>query len=761
MKKLLLTIMITCIFIPFTIKAESTIIYSEQIDSVDGERFENYLVYYSDKGLDVSGANVWGYEVAVDQNDVVVETATNVKMPDGGFILSAHGTKKIGLMEVQIGDIVDVDLVAKTVEIVRDPIQSSYLRSLSNKDKAVAGYNYAIDNYLIFDQVAVEYELEQIDLAFSEMDSLYQSAEIDESMETQIVTLAYEIQGRTAKVTYMTTKTRTIEVRAIWHRPNATDIKEDTLQGIENLLDKFKELGFNAIYLESFWNGFSSGRSEILDTHPNLASFTYGEEYGNDYLKAFITEANKRDIDVHAWVHTFNAGNSTYLSSAVKSEWLVENYQGVTLHPNVYGGSYYLDPSNQEVLDFVLEMLEEMMQNYDFAGIQLDYIRYYDNNFSNLSEIRDSGYNTNANELFLDAYDLTGDVRTLIVDPSYRAMWFEWRQNNITNAVKYFVSNLREINPEIIISADVVGDISSARNTYMQDWLTWVKKGYIDLLCPMIYTSSNTRLDSVSETVFNQLENNTFLSSGIAAVYQGDTVEKQLEQVVITAKRGGTAIFASQNVIGSSEAEKSLKDGVYRNEAISPFEDMADIVNLVMNSLENLISENISDSTIRKMFLDHFDDIKNMGVRNPGEYQEVYDKVKFVRTITPYIADPIISEIVNEDLGSLEHVLDVRITRELIVLGYYNPEVDTLRPDATSFEYEDEDNDTPDDGDNGETTTTDTQNQDTDSSTEETLENPDEDNDNLNLVQIIVPMIFLVTTILLVVINITMKRRKI
>lgn len=761
MKKILLILMLTCLLIPFSVKAESTTIFSEQIDSIDGERFENYLVYYSDKGLDFSGANVWGYEVAVDQNDVVVESATNVKMPDGGFILSAHGTKKTGLMEVQIGDIVEVDLIAKTVEIIRDPIQSSYLRSLSNKDKANANYNFAVDNYLVFDKEAVEYELQQIDSAFQEMDTLYQASEIDAGMETQIVTLAYEIQGRTAKVTYMTTKTRTIEVRAIWHRPNATDIKEDTLQGIKSLLDKFQELGFNAIYLESFWNGFTSGRSEILDTHPNLASFTYGEEYGNDYLKAFITEANKRNIDVHAWVHTFNAGNSTYLSSAVKSEWLVENYQGLTLHPNAYGGSYYLDPSNQEVLDFVLAMLEEMMQDYEFAGIQLDYIRYYDNNFSNLSEIRDSGYNALANELFLDAYDLTGDVRTLIVDPTNRSMWFEWRQNNITNAVKYFVNNLREINPEIIISADVVGDISSARNTYMQDWLTWVRNGYIDLLCPMIYTSSNTRLDSVSETVFNQLENNTFLSSGIAAIYQGDTVEKQLEQVVITAKRGGTAIFASQNVIGSSEAEKSLKNGVYRNEAISPFEDMGNIVNIVMNFLEDLVSENLSDSTVRKMFMDHFADMKNMSVKNPGEYSELYDKVKFVRTITPYIADTVLSETVNEELSALEHVLDVRITRELITLGYFNPEIDGERPDPTIFEYEDESDNDGDNGDKGDMTTTEPEDNDTDSSSSENTEAGNDDGDNLNLVQIIVPMVFLLVTILLVVVNKTMIRRKI
>ncbi|MDY0140250.1 MAG: hypothetical protein RBR50_11155, partial [Candidatus Izemoplasmatales bacterium] len=197
MKKVYILIALTFLLMPFTVKAYSNVVYSETIDSIDGIRFENNLVYYSDKGEDFSGANVWGYEVAVDQNNVVVESSTNVKMVRGGFILSAHGTKKTGLMEVQVGDIVNVDLEVMTVEIYRDPIESSYLRSLSNKDKAYVSFNYAKNNYVIFDQVEVELELEKIDLAFDKMSAIYNSDSITAEDETQLVTLAYEIQGRT------------------------------------------------------------------------------------------------------------------------------------------------------------------------------------------------------------------------------------------------------------------------------------------------------------------------------------------------------------------------------------------------------------------------------------------------------------------------------------------------------------------------------------------------------------------------------------
>ncbi len=761
MKKLLMALLLLIITIPFTVKGDSTVIYSETIDSINGVRYENHLVYFSDSNQDVSGTNVWGYEVAVDKNNVVVEANSNVKMVRNGYILSAHGTKKIDLQKVQVGDIVEVDLDALTVVIYRDPIQSSYLLSLSNKEKANASYNKALQNLYEVNDDRINLLLSQINSRFDEMTDIYQSEEIDAAMETRLVTLAFEIQGRTEEVIYMTSKTRTIDIRAVWHRPNATAIKENNLEGLRNLMDRFSELGFNTIYVESFWNGYVSGRSEVLDTHPNIASFYYGEEYGNDYLKAFITEANLRGIDVHAWVHTFNAGNASNLSSAIKNEWLVENYQGVTLHPNAYGGSYYLDPSNQEVLDFVLEMLKEMMEDYAFAGMQLDYIRYYDNNYSTLP-IRDSGYNDLAETKFKTEYDLSGDVRTLILDTQNRSYWFEWRQNNINNAVKYFSDNLREIVPEIIISADVVGDLSQARNIYMQDWLTWVRAGHIDLLCPMIYTGSNDRLESLSLDIFEKLGNFSFLSSGIAPIYYGYSIYNQHEQIVIASRTGGSAIFASHNIIGDAQVEKSLRDGTFRNEAISPFAKMSLIVDMTLMRVENLLEENLDNQVIKDMFFSHIEKIREVEYLNPGQYQIGLDKIVFMRQLTPYITDEVLSQIVTEELTNLEHVLDVRITRELIALGLYTPSEEN-RPNPLDFEYETEEpgEEEPGEEEPGEEEPGEEEPGDNNPIDEEPVdEDLEEEQDKLSLLTYIIPATTLLLTLVFIVMNLVLKRRK-
>ncbi len=761
MKKLLILMIITVVFMAYSVKgSDIDMIYSETIDSINGVRYENHLVYYPDNGSDDSGANVWGYEVAVDKNNVVVESNSNVTMVRDGYILSAHGTKKVELLNVQVGDIVTVNLEALTVVISRDPIQSSYLQSLSNKEGSLIQYNLALSTYVTFDQERVSSLLTLINSDFTDLEEIYQSEEITASMETELVTLAYQIQRKTEEVFYRTTETKTIEIRAVWHRPNATSIKENNIEGIRSLLDSFESLGFNAIYVETFWNGYVSGRSDVLETHPNIASFYYGEVYGNDYLEAFITEANLRDIDVHAWVHTFNAGNATNLSSAIQEEWLLENYQGETLHPNTYGGSYYLDPSNPEVLSFVSSMLEDMIQTYNFAGMQLDYIRYYDNNY-NLDLIRDSGYNDLANAKFKSEYGLTGDVRTLILDSQYLTMWNEWRQTNVTDAVEYFVGNLRAINPNIIISADVVGDISTARNTYMQDWLTWVRAGYIDLLCPMIYTGSTDRLNTVSKDIFQKIGNYSFLSSGIAPMYYGYSIMNQQEQLVIASQTGGSAIFASQNVIGNSQVEQSLKDGVFRNFTISPFASVDLIVTTVMDSIEDLLETNLIDQTIEDMFVDQINDIRLLSYNNPGDYQTGLNTITFMRQLSPYISDEVLSDVFSKELLALEHVLDVRITREMIFLGLYTP-LDEERPNPLDFEY-DSDVDLVDDPDDPVDPVDPVDPDDPDDNLPVDNETPDsediDNNEGLPILTYIIPVIVLFVTLSLTIVHISLKRR--
>ncbi|MBQ8293598.1 MAG: family 10 glycosylhydrolase [Bacilli bacterium] len=50
--------------------------------------------------------NIYGYEAAVDQYGRIVEINTNVSLPNGGMVLSAHGTRVNEIKDLEIGDFV-------------------------------------------------------------------------------------------------------------------------------------------------------------------------------------------------------------------------------------------------------------------------------------------------------------------------------------------------------------------------------------------------------------------------------------------------------------------------------------------------------------------------------------------------------------------------------------------------------------------------------------------------------------------------------
>lgn len=178
----------------------------------------------------------------------------------------------------------------------------------------------------------------------------------------------------------------------------------------------------------------------------------------------------------------------------------------------------------------------------------------------------------------------------------------------------------------------------------------------------------------------------------------------QHKQMLITQNTGGNAIFASQNVIGDTAVERQLKNGIYRNDTVSPFADMEKIVTQVITSLKNVLTHTTMTDSVQHMFTQKINEIENLPAGNPGEYQTLLEKTRFLSALSVYIEDDIIQETFKEKCDLLAHVIDVRITRELIALGYYDP-AEEDRPDPTTFTYEDDDPGNGDDPGTTETTT--------------------------------------------------------
>ena len=651
------------------------------ITGINVERGAGALIYY-DKTSYKNGkspANGWGYEVSVNKDGYIVEVSANVSGLIDGFILSGHGDNKTALMKLAVGDKVIVDLSTKKATITRTFKESMFAKAKINYDKAVLIYEESENLCIDYDKEEVERVFEEITTSYELISKLSSKETLTDDDRNLLIENVDLIAKNYEKLIYLTSPTSNIDLRAVWHRPRSCAIDENTLDGVKTFLKRVKECGFNVIFLETYWNGYFTGVSEIVDTHPRVRNLNMGE-YGNDYLKAFITEAAYLGIDVHAWCHTFNAGSTSYLSSNIKEEWLLETYTGVKLHPNEYSGAYYLDPSNDEVINYMANIYIEMMENYDFKGLQLDYIRYWDNDF-NQTPYRDSGYGELSENKFLRETGLSGDVKEIVKTVSGREKWNAWRCENITKAVEKLSSAVKSVNKDLIVSAAVVSNPSQAKSTYMQDLQKWAKNGYIDLFCPMIYTGSVDQVERFTIELVSLVNEMSFVSSGIAPLYYGYSNETNHAQMVCgTINSIGTSYFASHNIFTSkgelTEAESSIINGVYRNNAVNPLTiNIQEVLDVYYNSLESILNrakgkENISDTTTLQSIIDS---AKQILPSSPKEYNDIITQLGVLKVYSSIIEDENIKNEFIKLLDEMSHYLNVKINRYLTDNKLWNP----------------------------------------------------------------------------------------
>ena len=105
-----------------------------------------------------------------------------------------------------------------------------------------------------------------------------------------------------------------------------------------------------------------------------------------DYLQAFIDAGHSLGLKIHAGVNTFSGGNTTSLGSegllfreTAKREWatqlLTESGIVSTMDQSTNGAKFF-NPVNEDVQNYVCDLLEDLAAYKDLDGIILDRARF-------------------------------------------------------------------------------------------------------------------------------------------------------------------------------------------------------------------------------------------------------------------------------------------------------------------------------------------------------------------------------------------------
>ena len=674
--------------------------------------------YKDSKG---TGTNVYGFEAAVDANGVVVEVGVNVsEIPEGGYVISGHGKGRDFIRSnIVKGATVVLNEENQTYGITTT-LNSYYENLVTDVSNTITVAENRIRQMYDVNKETLEGYITQIQNALAELKTIKEQIEggleegnlSDEQRLTKLMNynnyqLKVEVLQR--KLQSASAESKPVSARGVWHRPTELNYAQ-----IEETVRTYAKIGINMVFVETWYGGYSSFKSDLADFpyNPQLAA-TYNKNADTvyqDYLSAFVACCQEYGIEVHAWVENFYVGlNPEVPIVANHPDWIMYNDDG-TIYQRNEGGKYiFLDPANKEVqnalIGYYLEMFEKVP---GIAGLNLDYIRYPVTDAS-----QDSGYSIAAMQEFAEQKGITfSDAQKAdrekmarkfkqLFDPAYLAGgqaeadqnyadWMTYRTNVITEYVRRIKNEIKETQ-NIVLSTAVFASITESLEKKKQDWRTWFSNGWIDIATPMAYyTDASDVLKNVTAMI-QAAGNNCYYYSGLASSYSGLPAWQNKEQIEASYLAGanGYVIFCSTQIIGHEDVQEVLMAGVNSTTAIRPHDSLDKVLEGYFGSiLDRAQRIYMPNGGMTQEQYDQlsakFAEIKAMDTDGAVNIYKISKAVQslYGMTGTSY-AKGYSSQRMVETFKEIVSLLDTRISLALVASGDWDPEQNPVRPNVT------------------------------------------------------------------------------
>ena len=297
------------------------------------------------------------------------------------------------------------------------------------------------------------------------------------------------------------------EGRAVWlHASIFEDDEKEATQQLEELLDKYADIGINNIFC--FYT--------MMDQH----------QKNWDFLEVLLTEAHERTIKVHS---IFCPGQKVKLEGEIKEhpEWLIRGKKG-----EIYQN---LNLANPEVREYIKRQVTEALK-YDIDGIHLDYIRFQINQGFSYDKATCEAFKKEFGYSPLDVHQDCGSM--------VWCEWIKWNAEQVTELVREIKEMINESGKDIVLGVDVFPDAETAKVLIGQDWELWAQEGIVDIICPMQYTND---LDVFRKSVKRAVE----ATNGKCLIYPGiachsshnkNTPEGVVQEVIIAREEGADGV---------------------------------------------------------------------------------------------------------------------------------------------------------------------------------------------------------------------------
>jgi uncharacterized lipoprotein YddW (UPF0748 family) len=314
-------------------------------------------------------------------------------------------------------------------------------------------------------------------------------------------------------------------VKGVWVT-NVASTALDSREKIKETVEVCKKSGITDIYVVTWNRGRTLYQSKIMKNSFNISIM---ERFGDrDPLQEMIEEGHQAGLRVHAWFEFGFASSYGENGGAILKkfpDWKAIDNKGNLVSKN---GFEWMNAMNPEVQNFVKSLVLEVVQNYDVDGIQGD------DRLPAMPSI--GGYDPYTIALYKKEHQ-----GNLPPNDYKDADWLTWRADKLTVFLGKLYAEVKAIKPKMMVS--MAPSIHPwAKEEYLQDWPTWLAKGYCDYVIPQVYRKTIESYTNTLESQMNYLPDNQrskFFSGVLLQVNGINPSPEFLKEMIETNRKMG------------------------------------------------------------------------------------------------------------------------------------------------------------------------------------------------------------------------------
>ncbi len=314
-------------------------------------------------------------------------------------------------------------------------------------------------------------------------------------------------------------------IKGVW----VTNVASDALTSndkIKETVQICKKSGITDIYVVVWNRGRTLYPSKIMK---DLFGVSIMERFGQrDPLQEMIEAGHKENIRVHAWFEFGFAASYGENGGEILKKF--PNWKAIDNHGNLVSknGFEWMNAMDPEVQNFVKSLVLEVVKNYNVDGIQGD------DRLPAMPSL--GGYDPYTIALYKK------ENNGQLPPNDYKdATWLTWRADKLTVFLGQLYKEVKAIKPKMIVS--MAPSIHPwAKEEYLQDWPTWLDKGYCDYVIPQIYRKTIESYTSTLEAQVSFLKDDQkkkFFSGVLLQVSGVNPSQEFLKEMIDANRKAG------------------------------------------------------------------------------------------------------------------------------------------------------------------------------------------------------------------------------